>query len=134
LSSFCPSPSSVRQRFSEFAQFNEKLRTVSLENNENERNDNENMAALQSSLPSKHENPIAMFAGSKDKAVQSKSALPNYLQRLTMCVHCCLFMCPLCAMPERRGDLEAYLRRVMFNQQLNHESVVLDFLKIPKHL
>jgi hypothetical protein len=52
--------------------FNEKLRSVPIENNENERNDNENMAALQSSLPSKHENTMAFIAGSKDKAIQSK--------------------------------------------------------------
>ena len=38
---------------------------------------------------------------------------------------CCLWL-PL----ERRGDLEAYLRRVMFNQQLNQDPLVLNFLNV----
>ena len=58
----------------------ERLQAATTENSENE-----NMAALQSSFPSKHENSLALFAGSKEKAIQSES--PNGLTLLIHCSH-----------------------------------------------
>ena len=63
------------KRFTEFAEFNERLQAATAENSENE-----NLAALQSSFPSKHENSLALFAGSKEKAIQSE-----WPSGLTMC-------------------------------------------------